>query len=439
MSCAAAATSTSIAHPSRPPNALRVQQRTGLSDSPHCLEVEPLSEPSTREGGHYLKLSRPHVQCLSCMQCSDPGPGVGLTSPEQRPPRGGGRVAPDLGGRGSRGGGAVLGAGAGEGETRATRSTLRPRRCGAIQPGPAGAAVSGASGGIGSGHSRQEIPYTTQLKAPEGWVSFRHAHLAAPDETTAAWMDPADQRALVRGLEARLREAHRWHACSLSPPRGQRDSHAPDTRQAKKTKTGQGARQRARQQGAAPRPGPGSSHAAPPHAQTPWAHQQHRPHQHPPPPPYNSTLTRQPSQRPAPTHVHAMPGPPFTQSQGTRHHQHQHHAPVPPDPYPPCPNTSATPTKCITTTPQRSRPPGATHPTRHTTPRHTITCTTTTNPYQRTHQRRGTTHNQHTLNTTTTRSSTTYRPHYTGSQYTDHRPPPWTHRGPRTRISSTRA
>ena len=81
---------------------------------------------------------------------------------------------------------------------------------------------------------------------------------------------------------------------------------------------GQGARQRARQQGAAPRLGPGSSHAAPPHAQTPGAHQQHRPDQRPPPPPpYHSTLAQQPSQQPPPTHVHAMPGPPYTQSQGT--------------------------------------------------------------------------------------------------------------------------
>ena len=59
-------------------------------------------------------------------------------------------------------------------------------------------------------------------------------------------MGLTDMRAYVRGLEARLREAHRWHACSLSPPQGQGGSPAPNTHQAKKTKKGQGARQRAR-------------------------------------------------------------------------------------------------------------------------------------------------------------------------------------------------
>ena len=178
-------------------------------------------------------------------------------------------------------------------------------------------------------------PDHRQLRPPEGWTSFRDAHLAAPDEATATLIDPADQRAYVRGLDARLREAHRWNARSPSPPRGQGGSPAPDTHQAKKTKTGQGARQRACQQGAAPRPGPGSSHAAPPHAQIPGANQQHRPNQRPPPPTYDSILTQQPSQQPPPTHVHAMLGPPYTQSQGTWHHQHHHHAP--PNPYPPMP------------------------------------------------------------------------------------------------------
>ena len=46
------------------------------------------------------------------------------------------------------------------GETRATRWTLRPPRCGDVQPSLAGAAVSGASGGIGSRHSdtRHQTP-----------------------------------------------------------------------------------------------------------------------------------------------------------------------------------------------------------------------------------------------------------------------------------------
>ena len=172
-------------------------------------------------------------------------------------------------------------------------------------------------------------PHPTQLRPPEGWACFWDANLAALDEATATRMGLTDQRAYIRGLEARLREAHRWHARSPSPSRGQGGSPAPDTHQAKKTKTGQGARQRARQQSATPRPGPGSSHTAPSQAQTPGAHQQHRPHQRPPPPPYSSTLTQQPSQPPPPADVHTMPGPPYTRSRGTWHHQHHHHAPAP--------------------------------------------------------------------------------------------------------------
>ena len=85
-------------------------------------------------------------------------------------------------------------------------------------------------------------PHPTQLRPLEGWASFRDAHLAAPDEATATRMGLTDQRAYVRGLEACLREAHRWHARSPSPPRGQGGSPAPDTHQVKKTITGQGAR-----------------------------------------------------------------------------------------------------------------------------------------------------------------------------------------------------
>ena len=95
-------------------------------------------------------------------------------------------------------------------------------------------------------------PHPTQLRPLEGWTSFRDAHLAALDEATTARMDFTDQRTYVRGLEARLREAHCWHTRSPLPPQRQWGSAAPDTHQAKKTKTGQGARQRARQQGAAP-------------------------------------------------------------------------------------------------------------------------------------------------------------------------------------------
>ena len=62
-----------------------------------------------------------------------------------------------------RGGRRGWGGGGDVGETRATRWALRPPRCGAVQPGPAGAAVSGASGGIGSGHSRHQTPDTAHL------------------------------------------------------------------------------------------------------------------------------------------------------------------------------------------------------------------------------------------------------------------------------------
>ena len=60
-------------------------------------------------------------------------------------------------------------------------------------------------------------PDPTQLWPPEGWSSFRDAHLAAPDEATATRMVLTDQRAYVRSLEAPLREAHRWHTRSPSP------------------------------------------------------------------------------------------------------------------------------------------------------------------------------------------------------------------------------
>ena len=116
----------------------------------------------------------------------------------------------------------------------------------------------------------------------------------------------------------------------------------------------------------------------------------------------------------------------------------------PTTPTPRCPNTTATPTSCITTTPQRSRHRQATHPTRRTTPQHTFTCTTgtittTTNPYHHTHQRHGTTHSQHTLTNTTTPSSTTYRPHCTGSQHLGHRVAACIRGGRLTRTNSTRA
>ena len=214
-------------------------------------------------------------------------------------------------------------------------------------------------------------------------------------------------------------------------PTGTGASAAPATHQAKKTKTGQGARQCTRQQGAAPRPGPGSSHAAPPHAQTPGAHQQHRPHQRPPPPGYHSTLTQQPSKQPPPTHVHAMPGSPYTQSQGTRHHQHHHHTPILPSPSPPMPQYYGDPRQLQ---PHHAPPqPGPTGHPPHTAPHYTAPSRIPPSPAPATR------HNQHTLNTTTTRSSTTYHPEYRGSGHTDHRTPPWTRGEPHTHTGNTRA
>ena len=49
-------------------------------------------------------------------------------------------------------------------------------------------------------------PHPAQLKPPEGWASFRDAHLAAPDEATATRMGLTDHRTYVRGLETSLRE-----------------------------------------------------------------------------------------------------------------------------------------------------------------------------------------------------------------------------------------
>ena len=91
------------------------------------------------------------------------------------------------------------------------------------------------------------------------------------------------------------------------------------------------------------------------------------------------------------------------------------------------------------TTPQNNEAPRTTNSTWHTSPHHTITYSTTSSPYHDTHQRRGTAHNQHTLNTTTTRSSTIRRPHYTGPRHTSHGTPPWTRGEPRTHTTNTKA
>ena len=175
-------------------------------------------------------------------------------------------------------------------------------------------------------------PHPTQLRPPGGWAPFRDAHLASPDEATAARMGLTDQRAYVRGLEARLRARPLARLLPVAPTGTEgftRPRHPPGQEDQDRS----GARQCARQQGATPQSVPGSSQTAPSHAQTPGAHQKQRTHQRPPPPPYRSTQTLQPSQPPPPAHVHTMPEPPYAQSQGTWHHQHHHHAPVPPNPY----------------------------------------------------------------------------------------------------------
>ena len=258
-----------------------------------CTPLPPVSPPLRHSGGGLNAAAR-HVLLALYLHHRD----LHLPDPQLPAPQSGSPNARSVGRHGTRG-----------------DSSLPPNHLPPVQHRPRPA-------------ERNALP--AQRTPLPGTPPAPCAHLASPDEATAARMDPADQRAHVRGLEARLREAHRWHACSPSPPQGQGGSPAPDTDQAKKTEKGQGARQRAHQQGAVRQQGPRSSHAALPHAQTPGAHKQHCPHQPPPPPPYHSTLSQQPSQQPTPTHVHAMPGPPYTQSQGTRHHRYHHHAPVPP-------------------------------------------------------------------------------------------------------------
>ena len=57
-------------------NALRAQRRAGFSTRRLSPGVVLLSGPSgLSEENHCLRLSQPRVQCLTCMQCRDPGPG----------------------------------------------------------------------------------------------------------------------------------------------------------------------------------------------------------------------------------------------------------------------------------------------------------------------------------------------------------------------------
>ena len=128
-------------------------------------------------------------------------------------------------------------------------------------------------------------PQFTQLRPPEGWASFsgrRAGHLQRNHRRTDGPRGPARLRQGPRSVPQRGALLARPLPVT---PAGTGGITRPGTQEAKKAKTSQGARQRARQQGAAPRPGPGPSDAAPPHSETPGYHLQHRPHQRPPPPP----------------------------------------------------------------------------------------------------------------------------------------------------------
>ena len=128
-------------------------------------------------------------------------------------------------------------------------------------------------------------------------------------------MIPVDQRAYVRDLETCLREAHRRQTNAPSTLRGQGVPPAPDARNTKKAKMGQGARESARQQGAVPQWRLGSSRTAPTHFQ---GGRQHSP-QRPRPPPYrgNPALHQHhpahTAQGPRPSQIDAAQGPPVAQ------------------------------------------------------------------------------------------------------------------------------
>ena len=112
-------------------------------------------------------------------------------------------------------------------------------------------------------------PHPTQLTPPEGWTSFQNAHLAASDEATATRMDPADQRAYVRGLEARLREAHRWHARSQSPPQGQGGSPSPTRTRPRRPRQTRGPTSAPASRACRPDQGPGQATARHPTPRAP--------------------------------------------------------------------------------------------------------------------------------------------------------------------------
>ena len=58
-------------------------------------------------------------------------------------------------------------------------------------------------------------PLPTQLKSPQGWVSFQDTHLTPLTKAAATQVDPVDQRAYIRHLETCLRQVHHWHTSAL--------------------------------------------------------------------------------------------------------------------------------------------------------------------------------------------------------------------------------
>ena len=174
--------------------------------------------------------------------------------------------------------------------------------------------------------------------------------------------DAADQGAYVSSTEACLREAHRWQTSAPLMPRGQGGSPAPDTPQAKKIKTGQGAHQRTSQQGAAGRPGPKPSHAPHPDPIPTSAHHRHRTTA--PEPGSPAKAQRPHTSLPCQDHRSGR-----ARGHGTTNTITT--PPPPPTPGPRCPNTAATRTSCIT--PAQPAPTGhPPHLAHHIAPHHQV-------------------------------------------------------------------
>ena len=140
------------------------------AEVPAACAVTPPLQPNagpacagTRDSVLETSKDRPKVvRCMSCLQPSVPDPPVSqhcavLEQAErsQLPPSGSRRVAPGRRQRGPRGKG---GGARGRQERRDGRFA---RRCVDVRPSLVGAAVSGASGGIGSRHSdtRHQTPW----------------------------------------------------------------------------------------------------------------------------------------------------------------------------------------------------------------------------------------------------------------------------------------